>query len=126
MRRLLLLPQLEVFELLSLFAVLLHCQALLGAEGCQKDLGVQRAGPRPRRLLLVREHAHHGFAQNAQTDFGDGAFEAVLGGQAVVKALVGELSGADEEAVFGGEDTVTQLHLHKHTTKNWTQNSVQI
>lgn len=61
---------------------------------------MHRAGPGPRRLLLVRQHAHHGLAQHAQADLGDGAFEAVLGGQAVVEALVRQLDGADEEAVL--------------------------
>lgn len=117
LRWLLLLPLLEVLELLSLFAVLLHCQVLCGTEGCQKDLGVQRAGPCPRRLLLVCQHAHHGFTQHMQTDFGDSAFKAILGGQAVVKTLVGQLHRADEEAVLGGEDAVTQLNLQKYATK---------
>lgn len=72
---------------------------------------MQRAGPGPRRLLFVCQHAHHGFAQHPQADLGDGAFEGVLGGQAVVKALVRQLDGADEEAMLGGEDTVAQLHL---------------
>lgn len=61
---------------------------------------MHRAGPGPRRLLLVRQHAHHGLAQHAQADLGDGAFEAVLGCQAVVEALVRQLDGADEEAVL--------------------------
>lgn len=110
-RLLLLLPLLQVLELLPLFAVLLDGQALRRTEGCQQDLRVQRAGPGPRRLLFVRQHAHHGLAQHSQADLGDGAFEAVLRGQAVVKALVGQLDGADEEAVLRGEDAVAQLHL---------------
>ena len=61
--------------------------------------------------MFVRQHAHHGLAQHSQADLGDGALEAVLGGQAVVEALVGQLDGADEEAVLGGEDAVAQLHL---------------
>lgn len=72
---------------------------------------MQRAGPSPRRLLFVCQHAHHGLAQHAQADLGDGAFEAVFGGQAVVQTLVGELDGADQEAVLRGDDAVTQLHL---------------
>lgn len=108
---LLLLPLLEVLELLPLLAVLLYGQALCWTEGCQQGLRVQRAGPGPRRLLFVCQHAHHGLAQHSQADLGNGAFEAVLGGQAVVKALVGQLDGADEEAVLRGEDTVAQLHL---------------
>lgn len=107
----LLLPLLEVLQLLPLFAVLLYSQALRWAEGCQQHLGMQRAGPGPRRLLFVRQHAHHGLAQHSQADLGHGAFEAVLGGQAVVEALVGQLDGADEEAVLRGEDTVAQLDL---------------
>ncbi|KAG7225628.1 hypothetical protein INR49_005034, partial [Caranx melampygus] len=87
LRRLLLLPLLQVLELPPLFAVLLYGQAFSGAKGCQKDLRVQRAGPRPGRLLFVCQHAHHGLTQHAQADLGDGALEAVLGGQAVVEAL---------------------------------------
>lgn len=108
-----LLPLLELLELPPLFAVLLHGQAFRGTEGREQGLGVQGAGPRPRGLLLVRQHAHHGLAQDAQADLGDGALEAVLRGQAVVEALVGQLDGADEEAVLGGEDAVTQLYLGK-------------
>ncbi len=111
LRLLLLLPLLEALELLPLFAVLLHGQALGWTEGGQQDLRVQGAGPCPRRLLLVRQHAHHGLTQHSQADLGDGAFEAVLRGQAVVKALVGQLGGADEEAVLRGDDAVAQLHL---------------
>lgn len=48
-----------------------------------------------------------------QADLGHGAFEAVLGGQAVVEALVRLLQGADKEAVLGGEDALTQLRLQK-------------
>lgn len=72
---------------------------------------MQRAGPGPRRLLFVCQHTHHGLAQHSQADLGNGAFEAVLCGQAVVKALVGQLDGADEQAVLRGDDAVTQLHL---------------
>lgn len=72
---------------------------------------MQRAAPRPRRLLLVCQHAHHGLTQHTQADLGYRAFEAVLRGQAVVKALVGQLDGADQEAVLRGQDTLTQLHL---------------
>lgn len=52
-----------------------------------------------------------------QTDFSDSAFKAILGGQAVVKTLVRQLHRADEEAVLGGEDAVTQLNLQKYATK---------
>lgn len=81
---------------------------------------MQHAGPGPGRLPFVRQHAHHCLAQHPQADLGDGALEVVLGGQAVVEALVGHLDGADEEAVLRGEDTLTQLHLrlqlgHNHT-----------
>ena len=82
---------------------------------------MQHAGPGPGRLLFVRQHAHHCLAQHPQADLGDGALEAVLGGQAVVEALVRHLDGADEEAVLRGDDTLTQLHLrvaqlgHNHT-----------
>lgn len=111
LRRPVLLPLLQVLQLLPLLAVLLHGQALRRTEGRQQGLGVQRAGPRPRRLLLVRQHAHHGLAQHAQPDLGHGALEAVLRGQAVVEALVGQLRRADEQALLRGEDAVAQLHL---------------
>ena len=102
---------LKVLERLPLFAVLLYSQALCRAEGFQQGLRVQRTGPRPWRLLLVCQHAHHGLTQHAQADLGDGAFEAILCGKAVVKTLVRQLDGADEEAVLAGNDAITQFHL---------------
>lgn len=107
---------LQPLKVLPLFAELPHSKTLLRAEGLEHGPRVQRAGPGPGGLLFVCQHPHHGLAQHAQTDFGHGAFEAVLGGQAVVKALVRLLEGADEEAVLGGKDTITQLRLHKIKT----------
>jgi len=109
---------LQVLELPPLFAVLLNSQTLCRAEGCQQGLRVQRAGPCPRRLLFVCQHTHHGLTKHVETDFGNCAFEAILCCKAVIKALIRQLDGTDDETVFGGEDTVTQLYLQKFKGMN--------
>lgn len=113
---LLLMFLLQLQQLLALLAVLLHCQALGWTKGRQQWFGPQRAtaAPRPRPrllLLLVRQRAHDCLVQHLQPDLGHGALEAVLGGQAVVEALVRRLHPADQQALPRGQHALAQLYL---------------